>query len=155
VDAEAESGRRHAPVMVEEAVRFLHLKPGGFYVDGTLGDGGHAEHMLRADASIAVLGVDRDPLTLERTARRLAAFGSRFQTHHGNFSELDVALAAVARPGADGILLDLGFSSRQMDDRAGRLSRGHPLMRMHAGEGRRRRLVRPTSARALDIFCGM
>src|SRR6185369_5927071 len=118
VDAEAESGRRHAPVMVEEAVRFLHLKPGGFYVDGTLGDGGHTERMLAADASIAVLGVDRDPQTLELTARRLAKFGPRFRTHHGNFSELGAAMATVARAAADGILVDLGFSSRQIDDPA-------------------------------------
>src|SRR5262245_39080978 len=88
VDAEAESGRRHGRVRVEEALRFLHLKPGGFYVDGTLGDGGHAERMLAADATISVLGIDRDPLTLARTAERLRAFGSRFSTHHGNFSEL-------------------------------------------------------------------
>src|SRR5688572_29888647 len=84
VDAEAESGRRHAPVMVEEALRFLHLKPEGFYVDGTCGDGGHSERMLEADATVAVLGVDRDHLTLELTARRLARFGERFQTYHGN-----------------------------------------------------------------------
>jgi 16S rRNA (cytosine1402-N4)-methyltransferase len=138
VDAEAESGRRHAPVMVEEAVRFLHLKPGGFYVDGTLGDGGHAERMLETDANVAVLGIDRDQLTLERTARRLAGFGSRFQAHHGNFSEIDAALAAVARPGADGILLDLGFSSRQMDDPArgfGFRAAGPLDMRMQPGVG--------------------
>ena len=95
VDAEAEAGRRHAPVMVEEAVRFLHLKPGGLYIDGTLGDGGHSQRMLEADASIAVLGVDRDALTLELTAQRLAGFGPRFRTFHGNFSELDLALRSI------------------------------------------------------------
>lgn len=138
VDAEAEAGRRHAPVMVEEAVRFLHLKPGGFYVDGTLGDGGHSQRMLEADASVAVLGVDRDALTLELTARRLAGFGPRFRTFHGNFSELDRALAAVSETGADGILLDLGLSSRQLDDpaRGFGFRAGGPLdMRMHAGVG--------------------
>ena len=138
VDAEAEAGRRHAPVMVEEAVRFLHLKPGGFYVDGTVGDGGHAQRMLECDASIAVLGVDRDVLTLQLTARRLAGFGPRFQTFHGNFSELDRALAAVARQGADGILLDLGIASRQLDDPArgfGFRAAGPLDMRMHAGAG--------------------
>ncbi|MCC6767073.1 MAG: 16S rRNA (cytosine(1402)-N(4))-methyltransferase RsmH [Deltaproteobacteria bacterium] len=138
VDAEAEVGRRHAPVMVEEAVRFLHLKPGGFYVDGTLGDGGHAQRMLEADASVAVLGVDRDAVTLELTARRLAGFGSRFRTFHGNFSELDRALAAVSRSGADGILLDLGISSRQLDDPArgfGFRAAGPLDMRMHGGAG--------------------
>ncbi len=138
VDAEAESGRRHAPVMVGEAMRFLHLKPGGFYVDGTCGDGGHAERMLEADATLAVLGIDRDAGTLELTARRLARFDARFRTYHGNFSELGDALAAVARTGADGILLDLGLSSRQLDDpaRGFGFRAGGPLdMRMHAGVG--------------------
>jgi 16S rRNA (cytosine1402-N4)-methyltransferase len=124
--------------MVEEAMRFLHLKPGAFYVDGTLGDGGHSERMLEADASIAVLGIDRDPLTLQLTARRLAAYGSRFQTHHGNFSETGAALAAVGRTGADGILLDLGLSSRQLDDpeRGFGFRAGGPLdMRMTPTEG--------------------
>ena len=157
VDAEAESGRRHAPVMVEEAVRFLHLKLGGFYVDGTLGDGGHAEHMLRADASIAVLGVDRDPLTLERTARRLAAFGSRFQTHHGNFSELDVALAAVARSGCrwDPARPRLLVATDGRPARGFGFRAGGPLdMRMHAGEGSSAAdLVATLDERALaDIF---
>ncbi len=157
VDAEAENGRRHAPVMVEEAVRFLHLKPGGFYVDGTLGDGGHAERMLEADASIAVLGVDRDPLTLERTTRRLARFGARFRAHRGNFSELGAALAAAAHERADGILLDLGFSSRQIDDpaRGFGFRAGGPLdMRMDPSEGpSAAELVATLDERALaDIF---
>lgn len=119
-------------------MRFLHLKPGGFYVDGTLGDGGHSQRMLEAEGSVAVLGVDRDAVTLELTARRLAGFGPRFRTFHGNFSELDRALAAVSRSGADGILLDLGLSSRQLDDpaRGFGFRAGGPLdMRMHGGDG--------------------
>jgi 16S rRNA (cytosine1402-N4)-methyltransferase len=94
--------------------------------------------MLEADASITVLGIDRDALTLRLTAERLAGFGSRFQTFHGNFSELGAALTAVARAGADGILLDLGLSSRQLDDPARGFSfrAGGPLdMRMNAGVG--------------------
>src|SRR5262245_43687583 len=93
VDAEAENGRRHAPVLVEEAMRFLPLRPNSFYVDGTLGDGGHAERMLASEPSIQVLGIDRDALTLQATARRLAGFGPRLRVHHGNFSELGAALA--------------------------------------------------------------
>jgi 16S rRNA (cytosine1402-N4)-methyltransferase len=143
--------------MVEEAVRFLHLKPGGFYVDGTLGDGGHSERMLGDDAGVAVLGIDRDHLTLERTAERLARFGSRFRTFHGNFSELDAALASVAETSADGILLDLGLSSRQLDDpaRGFGFRAGGPLdMRMHAGVGPSAAdLVATLDERALaDVF---
>ena len=143
--------------MAEEAIRFLRLRPGGFYVDGTLGDGGHSQHMLEADASITVLGIDRDELSLQLTTRRLADFGSRFQTYHGNFSELGAALTAVTRTGADGILLDLGLSSRQLDDPARGFSfrAGGPLdMRMHAGVGPSAAdLVATLSERELaDIF---
>ncbi len=119
-------------------MRFLRARPGGFYVDGTLGDGGHAERILAADPSIVLLGVDRDALTLRETARHLASFGSRFRTHHGSFSELGAALAAAGQTGADGILLDLGLSSRQLDDpdRGFGFRAGGPLdMRMNAGVG--------------------
>ena len=152
VDAEAERGRRHAPVMAEEAIRFLRLRPEGFYVDGTLGDGGHSQRMLEADASLTVLGIDRDELSLQLTARRLADFGSRFQTYHGNFSELGAALAAAARTGADGILLDLGLSSRQLDDPGARLRLSRRRTARHAdarrASGRRPRIWsrRSTSA---------
>jgi 16S rRNA (cytosine1402-N4)-methyltransferase len=157
VDAEAEAGRRHAPVMVEEALRFLHLKPGGFYVDGTLGDGGHAARLLEADASIAVLGIDRDARALELTTRRLAGFGPRLQTYHGNFSAIGDALAAVERTGADGILVDLGVSSRQLDDPArgfGFRASGPLDMRMDAGVGpSAAELVATLDERALaDLF---
>jgi 16S rRNA (cytosine1402-N4)-methyltransferase len=124
--------------MAEEAIRFLRLRSGGFYVDGTLGDGGHSQRMLEADDTLTVLGIDRDELSLQLTARRLAVFGSRFQTFHGNFSEIDAALAAAARTGADGILLDLGISSRQLDDPArgfGFRAEGPLDMRMQAGVG--------------------
>jgi 16S rRNA (cytosine1402-N4)-methyltransferase len=124
--------------MVEEAMRFLHPRPGTFYVDGTLGDGGHSERLLRAEPTLHVLGVDRDALSLRATADRLAEFGPRFATHHGTFSELDAALASVGRTDADGILLDLGLSSRQLDDpeRGFAFRTGGPLdMRMHAGVG--------------------
>jgi 16S rRNA (cytosine1402-N4)-methyltransferase len=124
--------------MVEEALRFLHPRPGMFYVDGTVGDGGHSERLLRAEPTLSVLGVDRDALSLRATASRLAEFGSRFTAHHGTFSELDAALASVGRAKADGILLDLGLSSRQLDDpeRGFGFRAGGPLdMRMNAGVG--------------------
>jgi 16S rRNA (cytosine1402-N4)-methyltransferase len=124
--------------MAGEALRVHRRRSGGFYVVGNHRDGGHTQRMLEADASITVLGIDRDALTLRLTAERLAGFGSRFQTFHGNFSELGAALTAVARAGADGILLDLGLSSRQLDDPARGFSfrAGGPLdMRMNAGVG--------------------
>ncbi len=130
-------GRRHVSVMAEEVLQYLRIQPGGRYVDGTLGDGGHAESVLDADPTAEVLGVDRDPLTLAATARRLDSFGSRFRFQSGNFSELGDALAAVGWDRADGILLDLGLSSRQLDDpERGFGFRAGPLdMRMTAGVG--------------------
>jgi 16S rRNA (cytosine1402-N4)-methyltransferase len=102
--------------MAEEVVHLLQPRPGGRYVDGTLGDGGHAERLLDAHPTVEVLGVDRDSLTIASTGRRLAGFAPRFRTYCGSFSDLDAALAAVGWPAVDGILLDLGVSSRQLDD---------------------------------------
>jgi 16S rRNA (cytosine1402-N4)-methyltransferase len=117
---------------------FLRVRAGGRYVDGTLGDGGHAERLLAADPTIEVLGVDRDSLTLAATAERLRTFGGRFRAHLGNFSDLGTALAQAGWDRVDGILLDLGVSSRQLDDAARGFGfrAGGPLdMRMTPGEG--------------------
>lgn len=131
-------GRRHVSVMAEEALHYLRIQSRRRYVDGTLGDGGHAEAVLGADATAELLGVDRDPLTLAETARRLSGFGSRFHAQLGNFGDLGAALAAVGWDRVDGILLDLGLSSHQLDDpeRGFGFRAGGPLdMRMSAGTG--------------------
>jgi len=133
----AEEGR-HAPVMLAEAIDLLHARPAGRYVDGTLGDGGHARHLLEREPTLEVLGVDRDPLTLAATARRLRHFGRRLHTHQGTYDDLAPALAACGWTAVDGILLDLGLSSAQLDDAARGFGfrAGGPLdMRMSAGEG--------------------
>jgi 16S rRNA (cytosine1402-N4)-methyltransferase len=131
-------GRRHVSVLADEALAYLGVRPGARYVDGTLGDGGHAERVLEAEPTVEVLGIDRDSLTLAATAARLSSFGGRFHTYRGNFDELDAALAQTGWDGADGILLDLGVSSRQLDDptRGFSFRAGGPLdMRMTPGEG--------------------
>ncbi len=119
-------------------MRLLLPRPGARYVDGTLGDGGHAERLLVAEPTLEVLGVDRDALTLAATAQRLARFAPRFRAHCGNFSDLDEALAAVGWGPVDGMLLDLGLSSRQLDDpeRGFGFRAGGPLdMRMGPVDG--------------------
>jgi 16S rRNA (cytosine1402-N4)-methyltransferase len=134
----SEAGRRHTPVLLDEAIAFLHARPAGRYVDGTLGEGGHTRRLLEIDATLEVLGLDRDPLTLAATARRLAAYGGRFQAHRGTYDEIGDALAARGWERVDGILLDLGLSSAQLDDpaRGFGFRAGGPLdMRMSAGEG--------------------
>jgi 16S rRNA (cytosine1402-N4)-methyltransferase len=126
------------PVMAEEALAYLRPQPCGRYVDATLGDGGHAERLLESDATIEVLGLDRDPLTIASAAERLSRFGPRFRTHLGNFSDLGTALAAAGWHRVDGVLLDLGLSSRQLDDPArgfGFRARGPLDMRMSPGDG--------------------
>src|SRR6266480_4781396 len=111
---------RHIPVMLEEVLNFLQPKTNGYYVDGTLGGGGHAEAILeRSDPGGKVLGIDSDELALEMVERRLAEvvqYG-RLVLVHGNFAELArIVDEAGFVSSVDGILLDLGFSSYQMDD---------------------------------------
>jgi 16S rRNA (cytosine1402-N4)-methyltransferase len=103
---------RHRPVMVETVVELLAPRPDGYYVDGTVGDGGHAQALLEAAAPTGrVLGIDRDPDILERAARRLAPFGERVMLVHGDYRDLAHHLEEAGRKEVDGVLLDLGLSS--------------------------------------------
>ncbi len=111
---------RHVPVLVEEILHFLDLRPGGRYLDLTLGGGGHARKILERAPTVRVIGVDRDASTLAQTAERLASFGERFMALHAPFDRADEAAAAVGVTGFEGacqgVLLDLGISSLQLDD---------------------------------------
>ena len=109
--------------MPAEVVQWMEAGEGKFIIDGTLGGGGHSELFLKAGAT--VLGVDRDPEALAHARARLADFGDRFSTWEGNFSQLR-DIPGIGRGGqADGLLLDLGVSSRQLDSAA----RGFSFMR--------------------------
>jgi len=104
--------RTHQPVLLEEALEMLAVKPGGFYVDGTVGLGGHAAEILRRAAPDGrLLGLDRDGEALAVAGERLAAFGPRVQLEHDDFRSLPQRLPTAP----DGILLDLGVSSLQLD----------------------------------------
>ncbi len=94
-----------------------------FIIDGTLGGGGHSEIFLKAGAR--VLGVDRDPEALAHARARLAIYGERFSTWEGNFSRLSEIPEIQTGERADGLLMDLGVSSRQLDSAA----RGFSFMR--------------------------
>jgi 16S rRNA (cytosine1402-N4)-methyltransferase len=106
----------HNPVLLAESLQFMAVAAGGTYVDGTLGEGGHSEGILEASGPDGVvLGIDRDPRSLAVARRRLDRYGARAILVHGNYAEmrriaLEHGIAAV-----DGILLDLGFSSRQVN----------------------------------------
>ena len=107
---------QHQPVLLEETRRFLALKPGATYVDGTLGEGGHAQSILDAsEPDGVVLGIDRDPRSLAVAARRLGSYGQRARLAQGNYAEMTRIAAENGIVAAAGILLDLGFSSRQVD----------------------------------------
>jgi 16S rRNA (cytosine1402-N4)-methyltransferase len=107
----------HTPVMVEEVVSFLRPDRGGIYVDGTLGGGGHAEHILRSlSSSGKLIGFDVDADAITYAGRRLAHFGAKMSFVHGNFSTMKASLAKMSVPSVDGVLLDLGVSSHQIDD---------------------------------------
>lgn len=127
---------RHIPVMLEEALEGLAVRPGGRYLDGTFGRGGHARAILdRLGADGRLLLMDRDPAAIA-TARRDFAGDARVAIRHGSFAEL-AAWEATAE-GLDGVLLDLGVSSPQLDEAARGFSfmADAPLdMRMDPGSG--------------------
>ena len=102
----------HIPVLVRETLELLAVKPGGLWVDGTVGLGGHAEALLRASAPDGrLLGLDKDGETLERARETLASFGDRARLEQADFREIEGHLGGER---ADGILLDLGVSSAQL-----------------------------------------
>ena len=113
----------HLPVFPAEVGEWMAPGPDKFIIDGTLGGGGHSEIFLKAGAR--VLGVDRDPEALAHARARLAAFGERFSTWEGNFSRLPEIPEIQMGERADGLLMDLGVSSRQLDSAV----RGFSFMR--------------------------
>ncbi len=128
----------HVSVMPREVLQYLEPKGKRLIVDGTLGDGGHAELILKhADQDCRVLGIDRDAEILERARKRLSPFGDRVILAHGNYSELGQILSRNGLQKIDGLLLDLGMSSYQIDTpgRGFSFQREGPLdMRMNRQE---------------------
>jgi len=110
---------QHVPVMLEEVLKYLQPEPGGSYVDGTVGGGGHTEAILERTAPDGkVLGIDSDAQALSRARERLAESVSngRLVLVHGNFAELARIVDEAGFVSIQGVLLDLGFSSDQMSD---------------------------------------
>ncbi len=111
-----ETGFHHVPIMVPEVLALLEPSRGGVFVDGTLGGGGHAEAVLSAlPESGRLFGIDRDDEALKAAGARLSRFGSRFTAIKGNFFDMKELLADRGIYKVDGILLDLGVSSHQLD----------------------------------------
>ena len=107
----------HVPIMVREVTDLLQPKRGGVFVDGTLGGGGHSEAILRLLPETGrLIGIDRDETALRAASERLSPFGDRFTAIHGNFFHMQSLLLQRGVTKVDGILLDLGVSSYQLDE---------------------------------------
>jgi 16S rRNA (cytosine1402-N4)-methyltransferase len=129
---------RHQPVLVCEVLRCLAPERGGWFVDCTVGLGGHAAELLGRFPGARVLGIDRDEEALDHARRRLREFGSRVLLVHGNFHSIDEVVAEVGSGKPAGILADLGVSSLQLDqpERGFSFRRSGPLdMRMDQSTG--------------------
>ena len=110
----------HQPVMTDRVADLLRPRPGGTYLDATLGLGGHSERLLEASAPDGrVVGLDRDPAALALARQRLAWAGDRLQAVAASFADLAAVAARLGVGAVDGILYDLGVSSLQLDE-AGR-----------------------------------
>ncbi len=128
--------RRHEPVLLAEAMELLAVRRGGLYVDGTVGLGGHAAEILRRSAPDGrLVAFDRDPDAIAHARERLAAFGERVRFEHADFREVPDRMAGES---PDGVLLDMGVSSMQLDEPSRGFSFGAegPLdMRMDPTQG--------------------
>ena len=142
-DSSRPASERHVPVLLRECLDMLAPaieRPGGVLVDGTLGMGGHTEGALERFEGLTVIGIDRDPQAIELASARLQRFGTRFRAVHTTYDNIDTAVEEQLGAGArvDGVLMDLGVSSLQLDeaDRGFAYSKDAPLdMRMDATNG--------------------
>ena len=106
----------HVSVLLDECIDGLNIKPDGIYVDGTLGGAGHSYHIAEKLTTGRLIGIDRDPVALKAAGERLSPFADRVTLVHSNFCRMGQVLQELGVSGVDGILLDLGVSSPQLDD---------------------------------------
>ena len=114
----------HKPVLLEECIQALAIRPEGIYLDGTLGRAGHSREIARRLTTGRLICVDRDQAALDAAQERLAPWKDKVSLVHSNFCELDAILDGLGLDGVDGMLFDLGVSSPQLDD----ASRGFSYM---------------------------
>lgn len=108
----------HVSVLLWECIEGLSIKPDGIYVDGTLGGAGHSSEIVKRLDSGRHIGIDRDNVALKAAGERLAPYADKVTLVHSNFCEIRQVLDDLGIEGVDGILLDLGVSSPQLDDGA-------------------------------------
>ena len=127
----------HTPVMLEEVLEWLRVKPDGTYIDATAGAGGHSSAIAEGLTSGRLISLDRDAQALELARERLKSFGAKVTLVASPFSRIAEAVHELGIPGVDGVLADLGVSSMQLDRAARGFSfrEAGPLdMRMDAGD---------------------
>ena len=106
----------HISVLLNECIDGLNIKPDGIYVDGTLGGAGHSSQIAARLTTGRLIGIDRDPVALAAAGERLKPYADRVTLVHSNFCEMASVLESLQISGVDGILLDLGVSSPQLDE---------------------------------------
>ena len=110
------SSFHHVSVLLDASIDALNIRPDGIYVDGTLGGGGHSREIASRLTTGHLIGIDRDETALAAAGERLAPFLDRVTLVHSNFCEMDSVIRSLGYPGVDGVLLDLGVSSPQLDE---------------------------------------
>ena len=118
-NAEADQLYGHKPVLLDECLEALAIKPDGIYLDGTLGRAGHSLEIVKRLTTGRLIGIDRDETAIAAAQERLADYADRVTLVHSNFDRVGEILNELGIDGADGMLFDLGVSSPQLDD-AGR-----------------------------------
>lgn len=107
---------KHKPVLLDEIMEHFAAVNGQYFIDATLGYGGHSEAILERFPNSNVIGIDQDSDALKVAKKRLGTFGKRLRAFHSNFSEIERVASEAAVEKVDGILADLGVSSMQLDD---------------------------------------
>ena len=106
----------HVSVLLEECLEGLNIKSDGIYVDGTLGGAGHSSQIVKRLTTGRLIGIDRDTVALKAAGERLKEYAGKVTLVHSNFSQIKKVLEDLGIEAVDGILLDLGVSSPQLDD---------------------------------------
>lgn len=106
----------HRPVLLDECIEALNIRPSGTYLDGTLGRAGHSLEIVKRLTTGRLICIDRDDAAIQAAKVKLAGHMDKVTLVHGNFHHLDKLLEGLGGPGIDGMLFDLGVSSPQLDD---------------------------------------
>ena len=106
----------HKPVLFDETIESLDIHPDGIYIDGTAGGGGHSEAIVRKLTTGTLISIDQDPDAIEAVTQRLTPYDASI-VQQGNFSQMKEIAGKLGISQVDGVLLDIGVSSHQLEDR--------------------------------------